>query len=265
MQINGRDIGPGHPTYCIAEMSGEHKGDIARAYDLIYAAAQAGADAIKIQCFEPDLLAEARGGYDKVLTEGLWAGRSLGDLYHETLTPKGWMKDLFRYAKQEGITIFASVFHETDVEFLEHFVVCPALKIASREAADIELVTKAASTGKPLIISTGTATDEELGRSIAVASKHTSQIALLYCVSQYPAPIESIDFDQIGVLRHRYGLPVGFSDHTLGIEAAVKAVEHGACIIEKHLTLSRADGGPDAAFSLEPAELKELVRKVREC
>lgn len=253
------NIGHDQPLYVVADISANHLGSFQRAVELVHAAMSAGASAAKLQIYDPERLAMRRGGtLDAVCTEAPWAGRKFVDLYREGYTPREWYGDLA--ALHRGV--FASVFDAEDVEFLEAFG-CPAYKIASREAADVELVTKAASTGKPLIISTGTATDEELGRSIAEAAKRTNQIALLYCVSEYPAPIESIDFDQIGVLRHRYGLPVGFSDHTVGIEAAVEAVKRGACIIEKHLTLSRADGGPDATFSLEPHELKELVHRVK--
>lgn len=259
MNISGIEVGNGSSPFIVAELSCSHRGSYERAVDLIYKARLAGVDGIKLQIFDPDRLAERRGGRDKVVTESLWAGRTLGDLYREAHTPREWFKELSAFHS----CMFASVFDAEDVDYLEAQG-CPAYKVASREAADTELVAKAASTGKPLIISTGTATDDELGRSIAAAAKHTNQIALLYCVSEYPARIESIDFNQIGALRHRYQLPVGFSDHTLGVEAAIEAVKAGACIIEKHVTLSRSDGGLDAAFSLEPHELRELVQKVKD-
>ena len=263
MNINGREIGSGHPPYIVGEVSGEHRGSFENARDIIRALKEAGADAAKLQHFGPYRLAEARGGADKVLTEGLWAGRSLLSIYCETVTPKSWFPDLFAYAKNIGITLFSSVFDEDGVDYLETLG-CPTYKVASREAADVDLVKAAASTGKPVIISTGTATEDDLGRSVAAAAKHTNQIALLYCVSEYPTRMESLDFDEIGRLRHRFQVPVGFSDHTVGIDAAVEAVKAGACIIEKHITLSRAEGGLDAAFSLEPHELKELVQRVKD-
>lgn len=262
MNIAGREIGVNFTPFVVAELSGEHKGALSRLQDLIIAARNAGADAAKLQLYDPIRLAERRGGRDRVVTEALWAGRTLGDLYQEAHTPIGWFHGMFAYGTMIDMRIFSSVFDEEGVDFLECRG-CPAYKIASREAADVELVTKAASTGKPLIISTGTATDDELGRSIAAATMYTNQIALLYCVSEYPTRMESIDFDQIGALRHRYGLPVGFSDHTVGIEAAVEAVKAGACIIEKHVTLSRSDGGLDSAFSLEPHELAQMVKEIR--
>lgn len=260
MNIGGMEVGHGCKPFVVAELSANHRGLFGRAIDLIYAARVAGADGIKLQIFDPGRLAERRGGKDKVITEALWAGRTLGDLYREAHTPREWFEDLSAFHS----CMFASVFDVEDVEYLERFN-CPAFKIASREAADAELVTKAASTGKPVIISTGTATDDELGRSVAAATKLNPQVALLYCVSEYPAPIDSIDFDQISVLRKRYQVPVGFSDHTVGIEAAVRAVkEFGACIVEKHLTLSRSDGGLDAAFSLDPHEFRQLVRTIKD-
>lgn len=263
MQIDGKDIGGDCPVYVVAEMSGEHLGDMGRAIRIIDAAKEAGADAIKLQLFQPDRLAERRGGKSLILQDGLWAGRKLKDLYAETYTPWEWLGGLQDFAGKIGLTLFASVFDDDAIALAQAFDL-PAIKIASREASDVELVSKAAKTGKPLIISTGTATDEQLGQSILEAVKHTNQLALLYCVSEYPAQLSSIDFDQVKSLAYRYGLPVGFSDHTTGIEAAVEAVKHGACIIEKHLTLRRSDGGPDAAFSLEPEELAELVRRVKD-
>lgn len=259
MNIGGQPVGHGCPVFTICDLSANHLGSFGRAIGLVYAARKSGIDSIKVQLYDPHRMAIRRGGsIDAVCTEAPWAGRKFLDLYLEAFTPREWYGEL----SASHSCLFASVFDVDDVEFLEAFDP-PAIKIASREAADIELVTRAAKTGKPLIISTGTATDEQLGRSISEAAKHTNQIAILYCISEYPTDPAKIDYDQIGVLRHRYGLPVGFSDHTLGVESAVKAVEAGACIIEKHLTLSRADGGPDAGFSLEPEEFAELVQKVK--
>lgn len=258
MKISGIEIGHDCHPFVVAELSANHQGSFGRALDLIYKARLAGVDGIKLQIFDPDRLAERRGGRDKVITEALWAGRTLGDLYREAHTPREWFQELSAFHS----CMFASVFDAEDVEYLERFG-CPAYKVASREAADADLVAKAASTGKPVIISSGTATDDELGRSVAAATKYTNQVALLYCVSEYPTPMESIDFDEIKFMRRRYQLPVGFSDHTVGIEAAVEAVKAGACIIEKHVTLSRADGGLDAAFSLEPHELAQMVKEIR--
>ena len=259
MIIGGIEVGDGCAPFVVADLSANHLGSFDRAVDLIYKARFAGVDAVKLQIYDPDRLAARRGGKDKVVAEAPWAGRTLGDLFREAYTPREWFSELSVFHS----CLFASVFDVQDVEYLEACD-CIAYKIASREAPDWELVSKAASTGKPLIISTGTATQEELGRSIAEAVKRNNQVGLLYCISEYPTPLDHIDFSQIGALRYRYQLPVGFSDHTLGVEAAVKAVESGACIIEKHITLSRADGGPDAAFSLEPAEFAKLVADVKD-
>jgi sialic acid synthase SpsE len=255
-------FGHDRPPLTIADISANHLGSIERAILLCYEALETGVDAIKTQVYDPARMAIRRGGsIDAVCTEEPWAGRKFLSLYMEAHTPREWYRPLRGCCHRS--CFFASVFDVEDVEYLEQFD-SPAFKIASREAADVELVTRAAKTGKPLIISTGTATNEQLGRSIAEAAKHTNQIAILYCVSKYPTDPAEIDYDEIGALRKRFGLPVGFSDHTLGVESAVKAVEAGACIIEKHLTLARSDGGPDAAFSLEPHEFSELVRRVKD-
>lgn len=260
MIIGGQCVGHGEPVFTIADLSGNHLNSFSRAIALIFAARKAGVSAVKLQIYDPHRMAIRRGGsIDAICNEQPWVGRKFVDLYLEAYTPREWYSDLSAFHS----CMFASVFDVKDVEYLEPFNP-PAYKIASREAADIELVTAAAKTGKPLIISTGTATNDQLGLSIAAAAKHTNQIALLYCVSQYPASLASIDFDQIGILRHKFQIPVGFSDHTLGIDAALMAVEMGACIIEKHLTLKRSDGGPDADFSLEPEEFAELVRRVKD-
>ena len=261
MNISGREICHDCEPYVVAEISANHDGSFDKLVALIDAAKDAGADAVKVQCFEPERLAERRGGRDKVITETLWSGRTLLDLYQQAHTPLEFI--LYALARRD-ITAFASVFDAEDVDLLEApNVNCPAYKIASREAADANLVARAASTGKPLIISTGTATEDELCHSVGNARMGTNQIALLYCVSEYPTRMESLDFEEIRWLRYRFGVPIGFSDHTVGIEAAVEAVRAGACIIEKHITLSRADGGLDAAFSLEPHELVQMVQEVR--
>jgi sialic acid synthase SpsE len=261
VNIGGMEVG--HDVclpFVIADLSANHLGSFDRAVQLVYAARKAGVSAVKVQVYDPARMAIRRGGsVDAVCTEEPWAGRKFLSLYMEAYTPRSWYRELSMFHS----CMFSSVFDVEDVNDLEQFEP-PCWKIASREAADVDLVTRAAQTGKPLIISTGTATDDQLGRSIAEAAKYTNQIALLYCVSKYPTDPAEIDYDEIGALRKRFGLPVGFSDHTLGVESAVKAVEAGACIIEKHLTLARSDGGPDAAFSLEPHEFAELVRRVKD-
>ena len=271
MQIDGRQIGPGHPPYVIAELSGEHKGSLYRALDLIKAAKEAGADAAKLQLYDPIALAEARGGRHKFLESGLWKGRTLGDLYQEAHTPKEWFPELFAYAREIGITLFSSVFDEEGVDFLKALG-CPAYKVASFEIGDLALIRKAASTGKPLIISTGMASEDNVDEALAASAPVS--VALLHCVSAYPCAVADANLRQVAWLwgrRDEVYCPsdarpsvVGLSDHTLGTTAAIVAIALGASIIEKHITLSRNDGGPDAAFSLEPAEFTKLVQDVKD-
>jgi N-acetylneuraminate synthase len=244
-------------------MSGEHRGRLEDAYDLIRAAKEAGADAIKVQCFDPAKLAEARGGKAKVLTEGLWKGFTLFDLYVTTYTPRRWFPDLFARAKQEGITLLSSVFDEEGVDFLETLG-CPAYKISSFEMTNRHLTGKAAATLKPLIMSTGMATFDEIAHAFYHADMMSARYpALLHCVSAYPCPIGDANIKAMVDLRELTGV-VGLSDHTIGDTAAIVATTLGASIIEKHITLSRANGGPDAAFSLEPEEFKRFVADVRD-
>ena len=264
MNIAGREIGKAGPPYLIAEMSGEHCGFKDSAINLISMALWVGADAIKLQCFDPSKLAEARGGADKVLTEGLWAGRALGDLYRETHTPREWFPDLFAYAKRIGITLFASVFDEEGVDFLETLG-CPAYKISSFSLTDLALIRKAASTGRPLLISTGMASEDEIEEGVYQAGglDNLNNVAVLHCVSAYPCSIESAGLHRIGKLIEDHHV-VGLSDHTLGSIAPIVATALGASIIEKHITLDRKNGGPDAPFSLEPQEFKQMVSDVKD-
>ncbi len=279
MRIGDRQIGQGHPPYIVAEMSGEHRRDIVRAYALIDAAKDAGCDAIKCQHFDPLKLAEARGGKDKILTEGLWKGRTLYSLYLETWTEPRWFPLLFDYAKQRGITLFSSVFDEEGVDYLESlgFLCCPAYKIASFEINNLALIRKAAATGKPLIISTGMATLGEI-RAAVTAGLQGSQNqtrtfsrgfyrALLHCVSAYPCTIADANLGRLKEAATDWPARVfGLSDHTIGNTAAIVATALGASIIEKHITLSREgeNAGPDAPYSLEPNELKRFVQDVRD-
>jgi N-acetylneuraminate synthase len=240
--------------FIIAELSGEHRGQFTNALTLIRAAKDAGADAAKLQCFDPERLAERRGGKDKVLSGGLWDGRNLLDLYRETHTPREWFPKLFEYGRDIGIQVFSSVFDVKDIEFLETLG-CPAYKISAMEAGDGRLIMSAADTGKPIVISLP-------GKDIPELPDN--DISYLHCVSRYPCKIEEAMLHRIREL-HR-ALPsrrIGFSDHTPGIEAAVSAVKnYNAQIIEKHITLSRSNGGPDAAFSLEPDEFRQMVEAI---
>ncbi len=257
-----RPIGIGQPPYVIAELSGNHNGDIGRAFRLIEAAKEAGADAVKLQTYTADTITIDHDGPGFTISGGLWNGRRLYDLYREAHTPWEWHPPLFAHARQVGIACFSSPFDPSAVDFLESLG-APAYKIASFELVDTPLIRHAAKTGKPLILSTGMAKPEEIDDAVAAAAQAgAGGVALLHCVSGYPTPAEEANLARIPALAANYRHPIGLSDHTLGTDVAVAAVALGASIVEKHLTLARADGGPDAAFSLEPQELAVLVRGV---
>ena len=263
-RIAGRRVGGDAPPFIIAELSGNHNGDIDRARRLIDAAAEAGADAVKLQTYTPDTITLDHDGPGFRLESGLWAGRTLHDLYGEAHTPYAWHAPLFAHAKARGIIIFSSVFDETAVELLEGLD-APAYKIASFEAVDLPLIARAAAAGKPLIISTGMASYDEVATALATAYAHgTGEICLLHCVSAYPAKFGDARLGSIPRLAADFGCVAGLSDHTPGTVAAVAAVALGASVIEKHVTLDRADGGPDSSFSLEPSELARLVADCRD-
>lgn len=263
MEIAGRRVGAGEPPYVIAELSGNHNGDLSRALRLIDAAKAAGADAVKLQTYTADTITIDHDGPGFVIEGGLWAGRKLHELYQEAHTPWEWHPALFEHARKIGIDCFSSPFDPTAIELLEKLG-APAYKIASFEIVDTPLIERAARTGKPLIISTGMAALQEIDEAMAAAkSGGASGVTLLHCVSGYPTPVEEANLARIARLSARYDCPVGLSDHTLGVEVAVASVALGAAVIEKHLTLARADGGPDSAFSLEPGELKALIRGAR--
>ncbi|MFN4090862.1 MAG: pseudaminic acid synthase [Alphaproteobacteria bacterium] len=261
--IAGRRIGPDHPPFLVAELSGNHKGDLGRALALLDAAHAAGADAVKLQTYTADTITIDHGGPDFRIEDGLWAGRTLHDLYREAHTPWAWHQALFARATALGLPLFSAPFDASAVDFLEALH-CPAYKIASFEIVDLPLVERAAATGKPLILSTGMADAAEIAAALAAArDAGAREIALLHCVSGYPAPAEESNLRTIPEMAARFGAITGLSDHTPGIAVPVAAVALGAAIVEKHLTLRRADGGPDAAFSLEPDEFAAMTAACR--
>ncbi|PYX07644.1 MAG: pseudaminic acid synthase [Acidobacteria bacterium] len=263
IEINGRVIAPGFPVYIVAELSANHNQSFDRAVKLIHAAKVAGADAIKLQTYTPDTITIASDReYFRINAGTLWDGRTLHELYAEAYTPWDWQPKLKQVANGLGLDLFSTPFDATAVDFLEEMNV-PAYKVASFELVDIPLIRKIARTGKPLIISTGMATLEEIQEAVTAAREAgAAQIALLKCTSAYPALPDDMNLRTIPELANRFGVPAGLSDHTLGIAVPVAAVALGACFIEKHITLSRSQKGPDSEFSLEPQEFEAMADAV---
>ncbi|MBA4741526.1 MAG: pseudaminic acid synthase [Azoarcus sp.] len=251
------------PPYIVAELSANHNGKLETALRIIEAAAKAGADAVKLQTYKPDTITLDCDSDEFRIHGGLWDGRTLYELYQEAHMPWDWHKPLFEHARKIGITIFSSPFDRTAVDLLEDLD-APAYKIASFEAIDLPLIKYVAATGKPMIISTGMADADEIQEAIdAARSGGCREVAILHCVSGYPAPAEDYNLRTIPDMIERFGLVTGLSDHTLDNTTAIASVALGASIIEKHFTLSRDGGGPDDSFSLEPPELAALCRDAR--
>jgi N-acetylneuraminate synthase len=258
ININDRRIGVDHSPYVIAEMSANHNGDINNAYKIIDMAKASGADAVKLQTYHPDTITMDMSTPEFMIKGGLWDGQSLYELYEGAFMPWEWHKPLFDYSKKIGITIFSSPFDNTAVDLLEDLNT-PAYKIASFEAVDLPLIKYVAQTGKPMIISTGMADVEEIQEAIEAAREGgCKDLAILHCVSGYPAPAEDYNLKTLIDMQQKFGLVTGLSDHTIDNTTAIASVVLGASIIEKHVTLDRNGGGPDDSFSLESEELKQL-------
>ena len=262
-QIGKRTIGENHPVFCVAEMSGNHLKDYGRAVEIIHAAKEAGADAVKLQTYTADSLSLNCDNEYFQIHGGLWDGMTEYKLYEEASTPWEWQPKLKEEAEKLGMECFSSPFDLTSVDFLENMNV-PAYKIASYEINDIPLIRKIAKLHKPIIFATGIAYPEDISRALSVCKEEGNQdIILLKCVSSYPTPYEAVNLNVIPTLAKTYGCLVGISDHTMGTIVSAGSVALGVKMVEKHLTLRRADGGPDSAFSMEPEEFASMVRDIR--
>jgi N-acetylneuraminate synthase len=257
--ISGRIIGPNDPPYIIAELSANHNGSIIRAKQSIKTAKDCGANAVKLQTYTPDTMTLKSDKNDFLLHGGLWDGYRLYDLYEDAHTPYEWHEELFTYAKEIGITLFSTPFDESSVDLLESLNT-PAYKIASFELTDLPLISYAAKKRKPMLMSTGMASESEICEAIETAySNGCPSVLLFHCISSYPTPIEHANLKKIVNLQKTFNVPVGLSDHTVDNTASIVAVALGACAIEKHFTINREEKGPDSEFSIEPDELQSLV------
>ena len=261
--IENRAISETEPPYIIAELSANHNGSLERAKLSIKAAKECGVDAVKIQTYDADTMTIDCDRSDFIIKGGLWDGYKLYDLYNEAHTPFEWHRELYAYARALRITLFSTPFDETAVDLLESLDT-PAYKIASFELTDLPLISYVAKKGKPMLMSTGMATETEISEALETAkSSGCNSLLLFHCISSYPAPIEQANLKQIINIKNTFGVSVGLSDHTMGNTAAITAIALGACAVEKHFTISRNDKGPDSEFSVEPNELAALVRDAR--
>ena len=262
MKILNRELKQGKSLFKIAEISANHNGSILRAKKTIKAAKESGADAVKLQTYTPDTITINSDKKDFILKGGTWSGSKLYDLYKSAHTPYEWHKELFNYSKKLNITCFSTPFDKSAVRLLEKLN-CPAYKIASLEIVDHPLIETVAKTGKPILMSTGAATIGEIQEALEVIKYFgNKQVLLFHCISSYPALLKDLGLLSIKYLRNKYNVEVGLSDHTIGPHAAIIAASLGAVAIEKHFTLSRADGGPDSTFSMEPNEFKDMTKKL---
>lgn len=263
IEINGRRIGLGYPTYIVAEMSANHNQDLRQALKIIEAARQSGADAIKLQTYTPDTMTINVNNKFFRIKGTIWEGKNLYDLYNEAFTPWEWHAELKNHANNLGLDFFSTPFDQSAVDFLEKLDV-PAYKVASFELVDLPLIKRISTTGKPIIMSTGMATLGEIEEAVITARKSgVNELALLKCTSAYPASPLGMNLRTIPHLAAAFGLPVGLSDHTLGFDVSVAAVALGARIVEKHFTLTRENPGLDSPFSMEPQEFNEMVKAIR--
>ena len=263
LRIGNRFIGDGQPAYIIAEMSANHAGSLERAKEIIHAAKESGADCIKIQTYTPDTLTIDCNNHYFHIDNGTWEGENLYRLYGKAYTPWEWQPKLMEEANRLGMECFSSPFDLTSVDFLEEMHV-PAYKIASYEINDIPMIRKIARLKKPIIFATGIAYPEDIERALSVCREEGNEdVILLKCVSSYPTPYEAVNLRVIPTLQKTYDCLTGISDHTMGTIVSAGAVPLGAKMVEKHLTLKRSDGGPDSAFSMEPAEFKQMVDEIR--
>lgn len=264
IQVDGRVINQNHPPYIIAELSANHNGSLDRALQSIDVAKRCGVSAIKLQTYSADTMTIDCDRPEFTVRGGLWDGYKLYELYKWAETPYEWHQAMFDHAKMIGITVFSTPFDESAVDLLERLN-APAYKIASFENTDLPLIRYVARTGKPMIISTGMATEDEIAEAVETArSGGCEDLILLHCISSYPAPVEHSNIRQIVELAKRFDITPGLSDHTMGTTVSVAAVALGACVIEKHFTLNRAEKGPDSEFSLEPAELERLCKDTKD-